>query len=138
MVKGQSGVSVHDSWGLAVYCTGMVTGKRKGPIARIRERGTRRHLYIAEHMEIRGLDDAKLAGRLDVARETVTRWRNNQRQLNPAKVKALADALDIEPEDLWHPPGRPSVDARLKDAPDEVVRQFAEMAAIYTKRAANG
>ena len=99
-------------------------------------RRRRGHLYIAEWMEARGLSDEKIAGRLDVARETVTRWRNQQHRLNPDKIAALAGALGIEPEELWHPPAlasRPSVDAILRDAPDELVRIAAEQAAILLK-----
>lgn len=96
----------------------------------------RGHLYIAEWMEHRGLSDEKLAGRLDVARETVTRWRSQQHRLNPDKIAAIAKALDIEPEELWRPPppsNRPSIDAMLKGASDDAVQKLAEVAAILLK-----
>ena len=75
--------------------TGMVTEIRKG---------SRPHLYIEDHLRARDMSDTKLAGRLDVARETVYRWRTEQHRLNPEKIAAIADALGIEPEDLWSPP----------------------------------
>lgn len=129
------------TWGEpAVYCTGVVTrkigriGRRPGSRA-----GRPQYLYIAEHMEAKGINDERLAGRLDVARETVTRWRNEQSRLNPYKIDAIAKALGLKSGmELWRPPGRPSLDAALTDAPDELVKQFAEMAAIYSKRVANG
>jgi transcriptional regulator with XRE-family HTH domain len=80
----------------------------------------RGHLYIELWMEHRGLSDEKLANRLGVARETVFRWRKEQHRLNPDKIAAIANALDIEPEDLWRPPGRESLDAIVKDAPPEL------------------
>jgi transcriptional regulator with XRE-family HTH domain len=96
--------------------------------------GRRRgHLFIQERMEACGLSDEKLAGRLGVARETVTRWRNQQHRLNPEKIAAIADALGLEPEELWRPPARPSVDAALKGASDDMVQRAAEMVAILLK-----
>jgi transcriptional regulator with XRE-family HTH domain len=90
-------------------------------VTRIR-RGGRGHLYIEEWMAERGLSDERLAGRLGVARETVTRWRGQQHRLNPDKIAALASALDMEPQELWQPPGRPSLDALVIDAADIVRR----------------
>jgi transcriptional regulator with XRE-family HTH domain len=87
-------------------------------------------------MEERGLSDERLAGRLNVARETVTRWRSQQHRLNPDKIAALAIALDLTPEQLWRPPppaNRPSIDALLKDASDDAVKKVAEVAAIMLK-----
>ena len=87
-------------------------------------------------MEARDLSDEKMAGRIGVARETVTRWRKQQHRLNPNKIAAIAEALDLNPADLWQPPqpNRPSVDALMRDAPDELVKQAAEMAAILLRR----
>src|ERR1700731_1604306 len=96
----------------------------------------RRHLYIQEWMEFRGINDERLAGRLDVDRVTVTRWRNQQHRLNPDKIAAIAAALDIEPEQVWRPPwppSRPSIDAMLSGASDEAVQRLAEVAAIILK-----
>ena len=87
-------------------------------------------------MEARELSDEKLAGRLEVARETVTRWRGQQHRLNPDKIAALASALDLEPQQLWQPPppeGRPSLDALVRNAPAEL----QEMAADIVRRLVN-
>lgn len=88
-------------------------------------------------MEDRGFSDERLADRLGVDRVTVTRYRSQQHRLNPDKIAAIAAALDIEPEELWAPPGprtRPRIDPMLRDAPDETVREIAEMAAILLRR----
>lgn len=99
-----------------MLCTNMVTRGRKkrrdAELVRIRERGQgTRWLYLTEWMEYRGIGDNELAGRLvlsdkpdGVSRETVTRWRYDQRRLDPEKIAALAAALDIEPWQLWQPP----------------------------------
>lgn len=101
----------------------MVT-RQKVPLIR---KSARRHLYIEEWMEHRGLGDEKLANRLEVARETVTRWRGQQHRLNPDKIAAIAKALDCEPEDLWRPPSRPSLDALVKDATPELQATAADI-----------
>lgn len=84
-------------------------------------RGARGHLYIEEWFQQRGLNDEKVGNRIGVDRATVFRWRKEQHRLNPQKIAALAEALDLEPEELWRPPSRRSLDALVKDAPDDVV-----------------
>lgn len=78
-------------------------------------------------MAHRGLSDEQVAGRLEVARETVTRYRGQQHRLNPDKIAAIAAALDCEPEDLWRPPDRPSLDAMVKDAPADLQATAADI-----------
>lgn len=87
---------------------------------RTKSGGRRRYLYITERMESMGLGDADVAGRVGVARETIYRWRTEQHRLNPEKIASLADALNCHPTDLWKRPGRPSLDAMIEDAPDDV------------------
>lgn len=103
--------------------TGMATRIRKS--ARV-------HLYITEWFEDRGLNDEQVANRLDppVDRATVFRWRKEQHRLNPEKIGKLAQALDLEPADLYRPPGRQSIDSILKDADDSV----RDMAADIVRR----
>lgn len=100
---------------------------------RIRK-GVRPHLYVTEWFENRGLNDEKVGARVGVDRATIFRWRKEQHRLNPDKIAALAKALDIEPQELWRPPARPSLDALVKDASDDVV----SMAFDIVKRMAGG
>lgn len=110
-------------------------------VTRIRGRIKRQHLYIEEWMAYRGLNDERLAGRLGVARETVTRYRSQQHRLNPDKIWAIAAALDIEPQQLWElppPPDgqpipRPSIDAKLRGHPDAIVQRVAEITDVLLK-----
>ena len=97
-------------------------------------KGSRAHLYIEEWFKERGLNDEKVGNRIGVDRATVFRWRKEQHRLNPEKIAALAVALDIEPEQLWRPPARRSLDALVKDSPADVV----EMAFDVVKRMAGG
>ena len=83
-------------------------------------KGRRGHLFIAEWMGRRGLNDERVANRLGVARETVTRWRTQQHRLNPGKIAAIASALDLEPVELFRPPtAHPSLDVLLDGLPTE-------------------
>ena len=104
-------------------------------VTKIRK-GNRTHLYIEEWMAARELSDETLANRLDTSRTTVWRWRTQQHRLNPEKIAQLAAALNLEPQDLWRPPARaerPSVDALLRDASDEIVQKAVELVAILRR-----
>ena len=91
-------------------------------------KGRRGPLFIEEWMQHRGISDEKLANRIGVARETVTRWRSQQHRLNPGKITKIASALNLEPLDLWRlPSGRPSLDAMLRGAPDELQDTAADI-----------
>lgn len=94
-------------------------------VTRIHE-GARVHLFIKEHMEAKGISDEAMAGRLDVARETIWRRYTEQHRLNPQKIAEFAHAMDMEPEDLYRPPAPPSpipsIDAMLKDVDEETQR----------------
>jgi len=110
------------------YCTGMVT--------RI-YRHQQGYPRLAEWMKRKGIDDKRLAERLDgITRESVTRWRTQRRRPKPENVAALAHALGIEEDQLWQlppPEKRPSIDAILKDASDEIVQKIADLAAFMKK-----
>lgn len=84
-------------------------------------------------MAERGLNDESLGNRMGKSRVTVWRWRTEQHRLNPQKIAELAHALGLEPEGLWRPPSRPSVDAALKGASDEMVKKAVEVIAIMMK-----
>jgi len=87
--------------------------------ARIGPRRPRR-LYILEWREARGLTQDRLAERLGVSSMTVSRWERGTSLLNTDVMGALADALDIEPEDLFHHPDQPSANALLRGQPVEI------------------
>ena len=93
----------------------------------------RGHLYIDEWFEHLDVTDERVSNRIGVARETVTRWRGQQHRLNPQKIAALASALNLEPIQLWSPPTRPSVDAMLSGATDDIRQRAAEMVSILVR-----
>lgn len=102
--------------------------------ARIRKH-VKARLFIAEWIEFRGLSDEKVANRIGVARETIWKWRTQPQRLDPNKLAALAEALDIEPQELWFPPSRPSLDAMVRDAPDDLHATAADIVRRLVGRA---
>lgn len=107
------------------------TQSRNAPIvaAMVTKIGRRQkaHLYIKEWMDHREVSDEKAGNRLGVARETIYRWRTEQHRLNPEKLAQLASALDIEPSEFYRPPGQPSLDAMVADAPEELKATVADI-----------
>ncbi len=98
--------------------------------------GRRRfHLYISQWRDHRGLSLEELGNRVDppVAKNTVWRWENEQHRLDPQKIARLAQALDLEPEDLWRPPPGRSIDAILADAAPEMREAMVDMAISLKK-----
>lgn len=93
------------------YVAGMVTRIHKM---------ARRRLFLREHREAKGISATAVAGRMEIERESVLRLEREPRRVTPDKQAAYAHALGIEPEDLWRPPGTPSVDGLIQSAPADV------------------
>lgn len=87
----------------------------------------RRRLFLKENREAKGVSAEAMAGRLGIERESLYRWERETWRLNPAKQLAYADALGIEPEQLWHPPDTPSLDAMISQAPDDLKAMAADI-----------
>lgn len=110
--------------------------------------GPRRPLriYLAEWREDRGLTQKQLGARLEppVSDMTVSRWEKAARgqrgegtaQMNDDVKAALAEALDIAPQDLYRDPKQPSADELLRDAPAGIRSQaFRVLEALTGKKA---
>lgn len=95
-----------------------------------------RRIFLSEWMDKRQLSDERLADRLEVERETVNRWRNYPQRLSLPRIEDIAAALDIEPADLWRHPDRPSADALLRGAPEELQNSAVEMLKIFMRSGA--
>lgn len=106
------------------YDTGMVTRIRKG---------TRRRLFLAEWRESKDVSVEKMADRLEITRQSVYRWEKEQWRLDPQKIAAYAAALDLEPEDMWRPPGPRSLDGMVANAPEDVRERAIEMLTILLR-----
>lgn len=98
-----------------------LTPTKDRPIA-IRK-GVRPHLYLAEHMEAKGLDDRAVAGRMDgVSQEAVEKWRSDPSKLQDWQVAAFVQALGFEDEAAL---SRPPVPARRIQRRPKAVRKRA-------------
>lgn len=108
-----------------VYVAGMVTKiHRSAP----------KRLFLKEHREAKGISAEQMAGRLDITRESLYRLEREPRRVNSEKQAAYAEALQIEPADLWSHPGTPSLDALVSSAPQEL----RAMAADIVRRLVSG
>ena len=81
-----------------------------------------RKIYLAEWREHRELTQKQLGERLDppVTDMAVSRW---ERGVRKPPMDALANALQIEPADLYRRPADPSADALLRGMSDDQRRQ---------------
>lgn len=86
-----------------------------------------RRIYLAEWREKRGLTQEVLANRLGTTDVTVSRWETGKALLNTNVMAAIAEALAIEPEDLYHDPDRPTPNALMRDQPPEIVEQAIKL-----------
>jgi len=93
-----------------------------GPmVARI---GPKRPLkvYLTEWREKAGITQKQLGARLEppVSDVTISRYETGERRPDLDALAALAEALDIAPEDLYRHPDQPSADQLLRGQPAEV------------------
>lgn len=105
-----------------------------------------RRIYLAEWRDSRGLTQKQLGQRLDppVTDMTVSRWEKaargergtNVALMNTDVLQAVAEALDIEPEDLYRHPDQPSANQLLRHASSDLRDQAIRViAAIVGKKA---
>lgn len=88
-------------------------------------------MFFKEWREHRGLTQEQVAERLDTTKATVSRMESGKVQYNRGYVEALADALQVEPEQLFHHPDRPSIDALLQKAsPEDRARVLSVVEAL--------
>ncbi len=98
---------------------------------------TKKRIWLAAWMERKGVDEDELAHRARVNRSTVNRWQSESRNPRWDNIHRIAAALGITPDQLMQPPPdphRPSIDAILRDAPDDVVQKLADLAALWKTR----
>jgi transcriptional regulator with XRE-family HTH domain len=75
--------------------------------------------FIAERREKASLTQEQLANRMETTKATISRWEAYERDPPMKSLAALAEALDIEIEELFIDPARPSADALLKMSSDK-------------------
>lgn len=101
-------------------------------VARIGPKKPFRH-YLREWRNARGLSQQQLADRLDTSKGQISRWESGSRSMSGDVIAALADALAIEPGDLFRDPAAPSLDALLARAPAHVRDAAADLVRTLLK-----
>lgn len=96
-------------------------------VTRIRNKLVRRRLFLREHREAKQVSATIMGGRLGIERESVLRLEREPWRVNSEKQAAYAAALELAPEDLWRPPGRPSLDAMVETAPQDIQEMATDL-----------
>lgn len=107
-----------------------------GMVTRIGPKQPRRN-FLAKWREKRGLTQEQLADRIGTYKGQVSNWENARRHMSAQVQAALAEALDIEPGDLWRDPDRPSADELLRGVAPDVHEKAIEMIRVLTGRRAS-
>ena len=97
--------------------TGMVT----------RQKAQKRRLFLKEHRKAKKVSAAVMAEKLGIERESVHRLEREPWRVDSDRQLQWAVALGIEPEDLWRPPGTPSIDAMVQSEPAELREKAADI-----------
>lgn len=88
-------------------------------------------LFLRENRKAKGLSAKVVGERMGIERESVLRFeRLSVTRADPTKLANYANAVQLTVDELRRPPGtkaRPSLDALVADAPDEVVERAAAM-----------
>ena len=82
-------------------------------ISRIGPRRPFKH-YIREWMEVRDINQERLAGRLEVESSTISKLLTGRIRMSDRWMSAIADALNLEIHELFLDPDRPSQNELLE------------------------
>lgn len=96
-----------------------------------------RRSYLAKWREAKGLTQEQLADRVGTYKGQISNWESGRRSISSDVQAALAEALGIEPPDLWRDPARPSADELLRDVPPDVHSQAIELLRIFVQKRAS-
>lgn len=102
-------------------------------VKRIAPKKLRRN-YLAKWRQKRELTQEKLAEMLGTYKGQVSNWEGGKRALTFDVQSALAEALEIEPSDLFRDPDRPSADELLRDADPRIFNEAIEIIKVLVAR----
>lgn len=83
--------------------------------------------YIREWMDYRGVNQERLAGRLEVESSTVSKLLTGRQRLSDVWLSGIAGALDVEVADLFRDPNRPTREELLAGLTDDQVSQVIQI-----------
>lgn len=101
-------------------------------VTRIGPKKPFRHFLKAWRLAL-GLTQETLAERLGTSKGQISNWENYKKDMTANVVAALAEALNIEPSDIFRDPATPSVDTLLGTATPEQRRLAVEMVKTILK-----
>jgi transcriptional regulator with XRE-family HTH domain len=82
--------------------------------------------YISEWIAYRGLDQNRVAERMECEPGTLSKLINGKMRIDLSWLARIAAALDVEPGALFHDPNRPTADELLKSLnPTDRARAFS-------------
>jgi transcriptional regulator with XRE-family HTH domain len=84
-------------------------------------------LFLKQHREAKGVSASEMGRRLGIERESVYRLERKPWALTADKQVQYAHALGLQTEELWWPPGTPSLDAMVKGFPDDLQKTAADI-----------
>lgn len=97
---------------------------------------TPRRNFLAKWRAKKELTQEQLAERIGTYKGQISNWESNRRAMGADVLVALAEALDIEPSDLFRDPERPSADELLRGADPKVVLEAIEIIKVLVARRA--
>lgn len=93
-----------------------------------------RRLFLKENREAKGISAETMAEKLGIERESVYRLEKKFGRIKAETQAQYAAALGLEPEDLWRPPGTPSLDSLVAGAPDDLRQMAADIVSRLMRR----
>lgn len=97
----------------------------RGMVTHIHKRSDNQpRLFLKEWREAKGLTQQQIADRIGTDTGQVSRVETGKRKANQSWVFGYASALGITPEQLYRPPGAPSLDDMVRNAPESLRRQI--------------
>lgn len=108
-------------------------------VTRIHDRADdRSRHFVREWRSLRGLTLEQVADRIGYNKGSLSAIENFKKPLLEWHIYALAEAFDIEPNQLFRDPRAPSIDALMRGAPDDVWDNVMTMAAALVAKARAG
>lgn len=89
-------------------------------------------LFIREWMEDRGLDNRRIAERMDCAEGTVSKLLNGEMKMTTDWLARFAYALDREVIDLYRDPRMPTQADLLRDVPENELPTVMRILKTFT------
>ena len=89
--------------------------------------------YIREWMKVRGLNQSRIAERLETEQAAISKLLNGKQQLTETWLLGFAEALDLEVADLFRDPKRPTQEELLAGLSSTDAKKVISMIEAFKK-----